>query len=62
VKHRVTIDNDAGSGGPDHQLQAWEPQQNGYLWLEQNLQAEWPMEPDFSTAWRILESARIKSN
>jgi hypothetical protein len=62
VNRRVNVEYGTGSGGDDHQLQAWEQLSNGYLWLEQEIQVEAPQQPDFSSAWQIFESARMTAN
>jgi len=61
ARYRIDIE-DGGSGGEQHVLRAWEESANGYFWLEQAIQVEAPGVADFGTAWRILESASVKTN
>jgi hypothetical protein len=61
VNYRVDVDTDAGSGGDSHRLRGWEQRGNDYLWIEQEIQVEVPLEPDFSTVWQIVESIGTES-
>jgi hypothetical protein len=52
---------EAGFGGDEHLLQAWEANSHDHLWIEQTVQTEAPADADFAVAWRIAESTRVSS-
>jgi hypothetical protein len=52
---------EAGFGGDEHLLQAWEANSHDHLWIEQTVQTEAPADADFAVAWRIAESTCVSS-
>jgi hypothetical protein len=59
-RYRVDDSKEGGSGGEEHLLQAWESQADAHLMLEQMVQVEFPMRPDFTDGWAILAFARLR--
>jgi hypothetical protein len=44
-----------GSGGTEYVLTAWVRYDPGHVLVKQTTQAEWPVKPDFSLAWTVLD-------
>lgn len=57
---RVTVDEEAGSGGPLHTLVASMSCGSRHIVLTARQQAEHPGRPDWSAAWAILGAARCQ--
>jgi hypothetical protein len=49
---------EGGSGGVRHTLTAWCPYADGYVWIVQAVQAEWPAPPDHALAWMVMDAIR----
>jgi hypothetical protein len=52
-------DASAGSGGPEHELRAWESARGGHVAYVQRVQSEG--EPDFGLIWAIIEGTKPPS-
>ena len=62
VHYRIDVEPGAGSGGDYYTLRAWEQIGKDHVWVEQDVQIEVPGEPDFSSAWWIIESVEVAAN
>lgn len=58
ARFHVTIDEEAGSGGPLHTLTAWLACGQRRIVLTAAQQVELPAKPDWSVAWTILQTSR----
>jgi len=47
---------EGGMGGPEYELQIWQPRVGGHVWLKQREQREWPDRPNFELGWQIFTS------
>lgn len=55
IYYREDIE-EGGSGGSTHILTAWESIPNGYIMIEQHTQAEGMSSPNYSLAWKVIDS------
>jgi len=58
ARYRVTVDEEAGSGGPLHTLTARLACGDRWIVMTATQQAEPPAKPDWTTAWAIAQASR----
>ena len=58
IYYRTEVE-EGGSGGSPHILTAWERIPGGYITIVQHTQAEGLSSPDFSFAWKVIESIEL---
>ena len=58
ARYRVTVDEEAGSGGPLHTLTARLACGDRWIVMMATQQAEPPAKPDWTTAWAIVQASR----
>jgi hypothetical protein len=59
ARYRILVET-GGMGGPEYELQIWQPRRDGYVWLSQSEQREWPDHPRWGLGWQIFASMKMK--
>lgn len=50
-----------GSGGDIHILSSWKANPTGYIFVQEDVQVEEPIKPDFKLGWMVVEGARVSN-
>ena len=58
ARYHVSVDEEAGSGGPVHALTAWLTCGDRRIVMTATQQVGPPAQPDWSTAWAVLQASR----